>query len=545
MRCLFALLELVAYAETIARANEHCVPSKVTSVGLFKNGLAIVKREVTLPGPGLYRLDQAPEPVHGTFWITPAAIVDAEVQMREVELKSEEAGPVSLTDDLAGKEVKLYFHSDKLQPIMGRVVGRKKPAWIEGDEASAMDEPRGYPGPGVSDDILIVETGTKRTYLRASTIAYAEVDNAEGTVKRKRPMLLLSVKEGASGPVKVEVTYLARGLSWAPSYRVDISDPKRLAIEQSAVVRNELVDLKETEFYLISGFPSVQFGHVRSPLAARTSWQRFFQQLGSRGESADNALGQVVIAQNAMAPWHGRGEGALGLNQPGEGIDLHYQSIGQRELHQGDALSLTVARAEADYERIVEWLVPDNRNEYGTNVYRDRSPGGDEDDTAWDALKFRNPFSFPMTSAPAYVAANGRFGGQRLSQWVNSGEETLLRVNKALSIRTRSAETEAQTNGLPPGRSERDVIWIGGRQYSQATVQGELSVYNHRKEQAKMVVRRRFSGDLLRADGDFKVTLREEGAWSVNKRNELTWSINLKPGEERKLVYRYLVLVAH
>ena len=68
----------------------------------------------------------------------------------------------------------------------------------------------------------------------------------------------------------------ARGLAWAPSYRIDTTDPKSLALEQRAVIRNELADLTEAELRLISGYPSVQFAHVHSPLSPRTTWGTFF-----------------------------------------------------------------------------------------------------------------------------------------------------------------------------------------------------------------------------------------------------------------------------
>ena len=77
----------------------------------------------------------------------------------------------------------------------------------------------------------------------------------------------------------------------------------------------------------------------------------------------------------------------------------------------------------------------------------------------------------------------------------------------------------------------------------KTTVEGEITVNNHRKETIELVVRRRFSGELITADGNPKASLREEGAYSVNKRNELFWTIPLKAGEERKLKYRYSVLV--
>ena len=56
---------------------------------------------------------------------------------------------------------------------------------------------------------------------------------------------------------------------------------------------------------------------------------------------------------------------------------------------------------------------------------------------------------------------------------------------------------------------------------------------------------RRFSGELVSAEGEPKSALREEGVYSVNKRNELFWNLTLKPGEERKLKYRSSVLVMH
>jgi hypothetical protein len=146
-----------------------------------------------------------------------------------------------------------------------------------------------------------------------------------------------------------------------------------------------------------------------------------------------------------------------------------------------------------------------------------------------------------MTTGPAMVSANGQLQGQRTTYWVNAGEETMLRVNKALSVRTRAQEHEEQKN---PGDG-RDLIWIGGRPYRKSTVEGELTISNHRQETIQLVVRRRFSGDLIDAEGGPKALLREEGVYSVNRRNELLWTLPLKPGEERTLKYRYSVLVAN
>lgn len=91
--------------------------------------------------------------------------------------------------------------------------------------------------------------------------------------------------------------------------------------------------------------------------------------------------------------------------------------------------------------------------------------------------------------------------------------------------------------------AEGEVCSNGNDDYHKTTIKGELMVNNHRKEKISMVIRRRFSGELLDSTGDPKCVLREEGAWSVNKRNELTWTLTLNPGEEQTLTYNYTVLV--
>jgi hypothetical protein len=151
-------------------------------------------------------------------------------------------------------------------------------------------------------------------------------------------------------------------------------------------------------------------------------------------------------------------------------------------------------------------------------------------------VKFKNPLPFAMTTAPAAFTREGKFLGQQLSQWVNKGEETTLRITKALSIRTRATEQEA-------GEGERQIVFIGGNDYRKVSVNAELSVHNQRKTETVISIKRQFSGDLAHAEEQPATKLREEGVWSVNRRQELRWTLTLKPGEEKTIKYGYSVLV--
>ncbi len=527
---IVALAFAALLAGSPAIAADLPVKSKIVGVDLFKNGLAVVRREVTLAGPGRYTVDDVPAPVHGTLWIdSTGGAVDITSRMRDVEVPLSETTPGNLQGDLAGKNVTVHFRSDKRAPVTGTMV-KMKP--VKDDETVGQYTSR----------FLVIQSGKGRVYVDQSEVGSVEVNAAGDTVPRRRPQLVFTLHAGkpaeAKGAAKVTIRYIANGLSWAPSYRLDITNPRTLLLEQRAVIRNELADLDGAEVRLISGYPSVQYARVRSPLSPRTSWASFFAELASStlGQQEIDALGNSIVSQQVIT-FNARGPAtvSLGATPAGEGVDLHYQPIGKRTLASGESLSLSVAKGKADYQRIVEWIVPDMRNAYGQPERNDQ-PG-----VAWDALRFKNPLAFPMTTAPAMVTANGQFNGQRTSYWVNSGEEMILHVEKALSIRTRATEYEQQKNG----DDTRTFTWLGGRQYRKVTVEGELTVSNHRKETVPVLIRRRLSGDLVKTEGEPRQQLREEGIYSVNKRQELVWSVLLKGGEEKTLKYTYTVLVMH
>ena len=55
---------------------------RIASVGMFKNGLAVITRTVDAPGPGVYIVTNPPEPIHGTFWLESDAAVEARMTTR-------------------------------------------------------------------------------------------------------------------------------------------------------------------------------------------------------------------------------------------------------------------------------------------------------------------------------------------------------------------------------------------------------------------------------------------------------------------------------
>jgi hypothetical protein len=555
MKAQIVALGLSGFAMIAVAAEETVVQPKIESVGLFKNGLAVVRAVFPVSGPGVYRWDKVPRVIHGSFWIESDGEVSVRSTRRMVEETDASGAPTgNIQQDLAGREVTITLKSTGVTPLPvlgGRVwdiparaavrtwdtnYSSLNPADSSWRWRTVMPVNHQAMPANVAGFLVLEDAAGNRRYVGQSEIAAIEAQGPFDPVKRtvERPVLVFDVRKAPADGGQVRVTWLTKGLAWMPAYQIDLTNPRKLAIRQSAVVRNESDDLTDTEIQLISGFPNVRFGAVDSPLWPGTELSAFFQQVNQASSSspfAGNTVGQQLIYQNAMSPEFSRLLPEL-AEAGNASDDIHHESIGRHSLLAGDSLSIDVAAASAEYERVVEWMVPDGRDEYGRHRQDDRNV---VEDPAWDAVRFTNPFKFPMTTAAALVTEGGNFRGQSQSGWVNPGQRASVRITRALSVQTESGEVEEE--------GERENVSIAGRDYRRTTVKGRLVARNFRGKDVTLAIRCGFSGKLLEAEGDPEATLRTEGVGSVNPRRQLDWTIQLPAGREKEITYRYEVLV--
>lgn len=555
MKATFSLFSLFTITSFSLAVEEALVKPEIESVGLFKNGIAVVRANFPIGGSGVYRWDHIPQVIHGTFWVESDGEVSVLSTTRRMEDTDESGAPTgSLQQDLAGKEVSVTLRqNDSTIPhgITGTVwavpprpglrqwdtnYASINPStgshyWWNGNRQS-MAPPASTPG-----NFLILDDGAgNRRYIDMGSITAVEAKGPFGAVKRlvEKPVLVFDVRKAPANGGAVRVTWLTKGLAWMPSYLVDLGDDQTLHIRQNAVIRNESNDLDGTEIQLISGFPSVQFGSVDSPIWQGATLASFFQQINQSANGAvnRNVLSQQLVYSNATTSTH---VPMPELKEEGEASnDIHYESIGKHSLKGGDSLAVDIASATGPYERVIEWVVPDGRDERGRYSNRNETQ---PEDMAWDAVRFNNPFKFPMTTAAAMVTENGNFRGQNQTEWVNPGQTACLRITRALSVQTESSEIEEE--------GKREIVYVGGNDFRRTTVKGRLIVRNYRGQEITMAIRREFSGEIIEAEGNPESKLRSQGVFSVNPRRQLDWTIRIPVGGKKELTYRYEVLVDH
>ena len=95
-------------------AAEIPVSPTFQSIGMFKNGLAVVRLTFPVDGPGQYLWDEIPRVTHGSFWIESDGIVSVQSTSRMVtEFDEVESASGILQSDLAGKQVKVWLSESR------------------------------------------------------------------------------------------------------------------------------------------------------------------------------------------------------------------------------------------------------------------------------------------------------------------------------------------------------------------------------------------------------------------------------------------------
>jgi hypothetical protein len=537
--------------------NETILSPTVESVSAFKNGVAVIRAAFRVEKPGVYVWQRPPAAIHGTFWTESDLKVNVRSTVRM--LPTPEGVPTAvpgLQEELAGRPVEVTLKATGAgQPatLRGRVWTPPPEGPVRSWDTNFASVVPGYAGwpygyargnvavssplPAPGGFLVLEDEAGGRQYINPDTIASVSV---HGAVEAKRPrqaapILEFEIADAPKEPATVHVTYLARGLAWMPSYRLDLKDETKMKIRMGAVVRNELLDLHDAEVRLISGYPAVPFAHVNSPLWANDTLAGYFAQLSSQGGGGSGS----VVTQQAFV--NGNNSQGFGPNEGGAaadlkeenagGVDMHYESIGRRTLAAGDSLAVDVGDADCAYERVIEWVIADKHDAGGR--YRERNERKEDEDQPWDGIRFANPFRFPMTTGAAITTEGGDFRSQGTSYWMNPGQHATLRTSKALTLKTEVTENE---DGAPKP------VKADGVQYWQHTAQITLRMENFRDRPAKVIVRAEFRGDLGAADGKPESRVRPRVERGLNAPREVEWTTNVpaKGGQTLQFSYSYL-----
>jgi len=554
MKKLLALIVILSCALAVCpeRAGSETATGaepKLQQVALFKNGLGFFISEVVIPDNNdSFSFVPLAAASHGTFWVSYPAKVQVKSLVAEQVERQESLDAITMSELLkanVGRRVKLWPSTEQA-PMVGTIKyfaeDRDRPSPDPYAPGGATEINRGYIPP-YQPLLMIVETDTAEVCINPQSIHRIDFieGRAERTFSRKSKSMQLAVKlDAPAGRQKLTVSYLAKGITWAPSYMVDISDGDKALLAAKAVVINEACDLDTVILQLVTGFPNLQFADVVSPLALKESLAQLLQSL-IRGESERGRRREAYVMSQRASGYSGGGQEAImpeyGAAEAGKvAEDLFFYPVENVQLKKGTVGYYPLFTESVPYRHIYQWNIPDYVNEQERYVYNQRREQQREpEEQVWHCLRLQNSTKVPWTTAPAETVKEDLILGQDTLNYTPVEGETTLKITQAVSVKAEQLELEIDRR--------RDAAQLYGHHYDLITVQGKLSVINFQDKSITLEITKTLSGEVKSSQPQAQIESLARGLLRMNAVRKLTWTIELKPGDRKELSYIYEVYV--
>jgi hypothetical protein len=543
-----AILVVALLVAGTARAAEKDAPlsaeTELRRVALFKNGMGFFVHDVALPDGQSreFALEAPLAPAHGTFWVThpdDAALdeVVASPVTRPVEQQARDIR--GLLRGNVGKRLIVHLSPPGGAPIEGKLIYAPEGFTAAPSDPYAAGSNR-RPTPGTTTGLphlFVLGTDTGAVALAPNDVRRVEFPDDEATLTYEQEEEGVRLRGRLAQPApgrELTVSYLAKGMTWAPSYTVDVSDPDEATISAKALIFNEAADLDDIEVSLVTGFPHMLFADVTSPIAMKERLSRFLRNLREGGQESQRPRGHGVVTQQMTAyrPADFDPAAFLAREAVGEAEDLFLYPLHDVTLARGEVGYYPLFTASIPYQHVHQWDVPDMLDE--RDRYRPgRTDEEEKPEVVWHSLRLTNETDVPWTTAPGQTVSRNQILGQDILHYTPVGGQTTLRITQAVGVKAEQVEYEVER--------ERNAASFHGTSYDLVTLSGELRVTNFKKDAVTLEITKMFSGELISADGDPELRDLARGLRRVNPRGRLRWTIDLEPGRQEELTYIYEV----
>ncbi len=535
-----------------SEANETQAQVKLQQVALFKNGLGFFVSEVEVPKKEkAFHVVPFAAASHGTFWVACPEKVKLKsliVKETEVEELIEAISIAELLKANVGKKVKLYFPDPDEPMVEGEIL------YFAQDGERPKSEPYAPGGMGGVDvnsrgggwgaRLVIINTANGQVGINPDIVRRVDFPNGgpTRTFATKKESMQLDIQLGAyANGQKLLVSYLGKGVTWAPSYIVDISKEDKAQISAKAAVINEVCDLDGVTLQLITGFPHLQFADVVSPLALKENLAQFLQSL-VRGGSERGRMASVMSNVASQSVSWGRRQDRSGV-MPAYGAteggkiseDLFFYPLEKVQLAKGQVGYFPLFTETVPYKHIYQWNIPDYVSRDDRYQQRRNEQEREPEEEVWHSVRLENVSKVPWTTAPAQILKEGLILGQDTLNYTPVQGETTVRITQAVSVKAEQVEFEIER--------KRDAMRMYGSHFDLITVQGKLSVTNFLSKPIALEITKTLSGEVKSSDPETKIEKLARGLRRVNSTAKLTWTIELKTDEHREIDYTYDVYI--
>jgi len=487
--------------------NAEPAKTRISEASLFKNGYAVVVREVDLDKSGTTVISELPNPTLGTFWVTASSGVKIKTVINgftKTKYQQTADNMDALIHMNVGKEVTIDIANQS--PVIGKILSE-------------------------SGTLVTVQTKGGTVTLFKSAIQRVTIgDGAKTTQDAEMQSRVLRLETEGNG--KAYLVGLERGLMWVPAYSVDLSDAKKLKLVARATIVNDLGDLKNTPIKLITGFPNInQFGQDPFFSGDLNAVLGSMMSAGMPGGQGGRGFGGQMSQNSAPMPaMETSFDAAFNVPTPDvekEG-DLSFLKLAGVNLGRGERSYNVLFTLDSEYDHVYTWDIPDS-------TFNNQYTGINGPQEVWHSVKFKNTSGQPLTTATAMTWSHGNIVGQGMVNYTPNGSDVTYPINKALDVAADASEEEVDR--------KVDALQLrNGQSFDLVKIKGSLTLQNRKSEDVKVRVKKDLTGEMLES-GEATVSKVAKGIRDTNSQSVLKWEKTVPTGKTVTLTYTYQVYV--
>ena len=371
-------------------------------------------------------------------------------------------------------------------------------------------------------------------------------------------LLVRYVNTGESDPSST-LSYLTKGLTWAPSYTVLMNkETKTVKLEGKACLLCDLSFLDGgaiSEISLVAGEPNMEYQHLSDPLASGVSASDFVSQLGGGQRFHEMARAPRMMKSQAFGGQMLEMEyGAPSEMEDAEGIkggesvgDFFHYNLKNVPLKFNHPLSIPFIDEcdNIDYEDVY-YLDLDKVNNSSGRF------NGDEQSSVEvkHAITFKNTSGQPLTTAPVSILAktednNSKFMVQGMMKFTSPAKNATIEITRTMDVEGKFVvETkERKTEVINEATEGAGLFGTGKKEYVDSLQKSAKVVIRNSKDvEIKCKIEHQLYGHLEESTPVFKdKTERQSNHHGLNPTTKYTWEINVPASGTAEINFQFCV----
>lgn len=529
------MVALVALSVAMVQAVED-IPMQVTDVAVFKNGYSQLSLRGQINGSDTQlRLLGMPVPVLGSFWWTApdgSTVCEIRSESATQQVPKTHYNTIEFLLANVGAQAEIVLQNGtKLTGVICAPPSVKSSSSFTRCTYSAPQK-SGYGSPfslapdsehvpaSAASTVVQLRTANGVASLREQNIAYAEVlgDSPQyPTTVQKVPALVFELSAPAAGK-SLQVSGLSRGLSWLPSYRLDLDGHGKARFQCKAMVMNELVDLNDVNLELVMGYPALGNYLLPSPIALYHSLEAFLNLISGEPNDNRSRLSTNITSNINM------GYVAEQEREPGnltQAEDLFFYSIPNFCCAAGQTVTRELFEGTVDYSHVYTWHVP---TQSAIEDWQRRQQGGYSRNSVapnevWHCVRVRNELKSPWTTGVLDCYAEGHLVGRSEINFTAEGGTALVRLNKTMQAPVQYSET------------------LQSRVGEELFLNGSLSITNNSDKEMLVCITKDVDGTPKSASDHATITCTPD--YGENPDGQFRWEVVVPPGATKTVTYQY------